>query len=102
MSARTPLERSAESPSFAARLGGEEFLVVLMLPIADAAMVRLEELRRQVAAQDWERVSPGLRVTVSIGATRLRDGDSQLTLLARADEHLYAAKQSGRDRTVYD
>jgi GGDEF domain-containing protein len=43
-----------------------------------------------------------LPVTVSVGAALAGPGDSQYTLLARADRNLYAAKSGGRNRVVAD
>ncbi|WP_426564598.1 diguanylate cyclase [Angustibacter sp. McL0619] len=87
--------------AFAARMGGEEFLVVLPGLEPDCAREHVDRLRQQVAAQDWSRVAEGLRVTVSAGvATSGRDGLDRLALLARADSRLYKAKRLGRDRVV--
>lgn len=87
-----------DASGFAARLGGEEFLVVL----GDGGPDACERLRRAVAEHDWEAVAPGLRVSVSVGVARQRPGDTQHSLLARADACLYRAKQTGRDRVVTD
>ncbi|MCA2216603.1 tetratricopeptide repeat-containing diguanylate cyclase [Jidongwangia harbinensis] len=85
----------------AARLGGEEFLVVLPGVGADAAS-RLDALRRAVAAYPWADVTGALPVTVSIGAatTGAADGDTQGALLAEADRRMYVAKRAGRNRVV--
>ena len=94
------LEASAGESGIAARLGGEEFLVVFRGP---RSAERFEQLRRRVESYRWSRIAPGLAVTVSIGATRLRPGrTSQAALLGEADRHLYAAKSAGRNRVVLD
>ncbi|GAA4353960.1 GGDEF domain-containing protein [Angustibacter luteus] len=86
---------------FAARMGGEEFLLVLPGQAADVAATVLERARLSVEQADWAAVAPGLHVTVSIGcATTVDDAHDRLTLLARADERLYEAKRSGRNRVV--
>jgi diguanylate cyclase (GGDEF)-like protein len=90
--------------SFVARMGGEEFLLVLVGPDPATAAARLEELRRAVAAHPWAELVGDLPVTVSIGSAN-SSGPSPVTpadLLGRADGHLYLAKRQGRDRVVGD
>jgi two-component system cell cycle response regulator len=87
---------------FAARIGGEEFLVVESDRTAAEAVERIELLREAIAGHDWDVIAPGLRVTVSAGAAVAGPGDTQHTLLDRADRHLYAAKSTGRNRVVSD
>lgn len=86
---------------FAARMGGEEFLVALPGHDRASAQDRLEELRLAVAGIDWDGLTGGLPVTVSIGcATAPHDGAERLLLLGAADRRLYAAKDAGRNRVV--
>ncbi|MGY1664564.1 histidine kinase N-terminal 7TM domain-containing diguanylate cyclase [Geodermatophilus sp. SYSU D00696] len=85
----------------AARLGGEEFVLVLPGAGREQALERAEQVRRAVAAGrvpvDGERVG----VTVSIGvAVCPADGTSAAALLEAADRALYTAKATGRDRVV--
>jgi len=89
---------------FAARMGGEEFLLVLVGQDAAAGTASLEELRRAVAAHPWAPVTGVLPVTISIGAATSDQADQPElpVLLSRADEHLYRAKDGGRDRVVSD
>jgi two-component system cell cycle response regulator len=101
------LLRGADLPagpdSFAARMGGEEFLLVLVGGPADSAAA-LEDLRRAVRGYPWTLLAEGLEVTVSVGAasTGAPPVPSPAELLARADAHLYRAKRQGRDRVVAD
>ena len=88
--------------SFAARMGGEEFLLVLVDCPADAALDVFEEVRATIARQPWEELTCGLPVTVSVGAAISPHPLPLQTaeLLSRADARLYEAKHAGRDRVV--
>ena len=83
----------------AARVGGEEFLVVLPDTNLDGAQVTAERLRRGIEALRWD--DPGRHITVSLGVGCLADPIEDLSgLLRRVDAALYAAKHLGRNRTV--
>jgi diguanylate cyclase (GGDEF)-like protein len=97
------LAETATGPEIAARMGGEEFLLVF--PGADVAEAhrRCEQLRLRIRAHDWAPITGPLPVTASIGITTAVDGvGNPSTLLSRADHNLYAAKRAGRDRVVTD
>ena len=82
------------------RYGGEEFLLILPDLSEDGATRALERLRVIIAELDWSAFSPGMKVTISAGVATLRPNESPDTLLARADNVLYAAKARGRNRIV--
>jgi diguanylate cyclase (GGDEF)-like protein len=82
-----------------ARLGGEEFVVLLPGAPLDMAREIAERLRASVAETPLVE-SPRVAVTVSIGVAAFRSGEPGADLLARADAASYAAKRSGRDRVV--
>jgi two-component system, cell cycle response regulator len=90
--------------AFAARLGGEEFLLVLPGPEPAAARDRLEQVRRTIRSHPWAAVTADVPVTVSIGATHTGAvvPCDPAAALRRADTHLYRAKRTGRDRVVSD
>jgi diguanylate cyclase (GGDEF)-like protein len=96
-------ELAAVSPDgFVARMGGEEFLMVLPCTGVPAAVRRLDAVRRAVSGHAWDEITHGLPVTVSIGVAGRADADprTQAGLLSTADRNLYAAKHGGRDRVV--
>ncbi len=86
---------------FAARLGGEEFLLVLPGLGMEAMTPGLDTLRRTIKSHPWRELTGELAVTVSIGAADAEEGPcTSASLLAEADRRLYTAKRTGRDRVV--
>ena len=81
------------------RYGGEEFLVVLAETSPDEAAVLAARLFTAIAAHGEQL---GLPLTVSIGLTSYRAGDTAAALLQRADGALYASKGHGRNRFSAD
>ncbi|RTR05413.1 sensor domain-containing diguanylate cyclase [Halomonas nitroreducens] len=81
-----------------ARLGGEEFALLLPLTPRAHAERLAERLRQHIAAQDYG-MGDGC-VTVSIGIAEHRVGDTRDILMKRADDSLYQAKHQGRNRVV--
>ena len=91
---------AAVSPDgFVARMGGEEFLMVLPATPIGRAVALLDGIRRAVRGYDWAAITRGLPVTVSIGVAALAEAGPP-GLLSTADRNLYAAKHHGRDRVV--
>ena len=80
-----------------ARLGGEEFLLVLVNADMQAAMPVIESLREATTGLRFDS-APALRISVSMGAAEFSAGESLDHFLARADDALYTAKESGRNR----
>jgi diguanylate cyclase (GGDEF)-like protein len=84
-----------------ARLGGEEFLVVLPETDLFGARVAAEKLRNLVARTTFEFEGQAISITISIGVAACPEhGLDALRLMASADAALYRAKASGRNRTV--
>jgi diguanylate cyclase (GGDEF)-like protein len=85
-----------------ARIGGEEFVLVLSGISPGQAMEACERVRAGIEAHPWSSVQAGMNVTISIGLA-VADGKSALgDLLKTADARLYAAKRGGRNRVVSD
>jgi two-component system cell cycle response regulator len=93
-------EAASDDASIAARLGGEEFVLVLPGVDKDEAHRRCERLRQRLQTYAWRPLTGELAVTTSIGVASSRSGDSMPDLLARADENLYAAKRGGRNQVI--
>lgn len=84
------------------RYGGEEFLVTLPDTDIQGAAFMLDRLRQMLMKSPLVHGSKKIRLTFSGGVAGLRDEDDGLSLLARADQALYQAKQQGRDRIITD
>jgi diguanylate cyclase (GGDEF)-like protein len=83
------------------RYGGEEFLMLLTATADEAAAsIAAERAREGTVRHDWAAVAPGLKVTVSAGVALCRRGETAEQLLDRADQALYEAKRSGRNRVA--
>lgn len=84
-----------------ARYGGEEFAIVLEETDTAGAHLLCERVRQQIAAHVMSSDKGTFRVTISLGiASYPHDGAEKQVLIERADQALYSAKQTGRDRTV--
>ncbi|GAA3447087.1 diguanylate cyclase [Planomonospora venezuelensis] len=81
-----------------ARYGGEEFVVVLPGATGEQALARVDEMRRWVTAGRVPAGGHTLSVTFSAGVAALAAGQNPGELLHAADEALYEAKRSGRNR----
>ncbi len=90
------------SEAYAARLGGEEFLLVLPGVELTHAVEVTEVLRRDICGLDWSTLAPGVPITASVGVAvasgPARSAQGRAYLLREADHHLYAAKNGGRNR----
>lgn len=81
-----------------ARIGGEEFAVLLPMTSANACEVLAERLRYKVEESEEALDPGGPRVTISIGVAVLKEEDTSLEdLMNRADKALYLSKQRGRN-----
>jgi diguanylate cyclase (GGDEF)-like protein len=79
------------------RFGGEEFVVLLRCPQAQAARVAFERLRLRIGAHDFPQVG---QLTISIGYTAVDADDTPSAAFERADLAVYEAKNAGRNCTV--
>lgn len=80
------------------RTGGEEFVVVLPETPAEGALVVADRLRQIIATTPAPTASGPLTMTLSIGVAEVSRGESIDAVMQRADQAMYAAKESGRNR----
>jgi diguanylate cyclase (GGDEF)-like protein len=94
------MRRLCRSTDLVARIGGEEFALILPGMTHKVAIGFCEKLRRAVESHDWEALHPELSVTLSIGLAQW-DGFAEVSeLLEAADVRLYRAKHAGRNRVA--
>ena len=85
-----------------ARYGGEEFCIILPETTLEGAVELAERLRQQAHDHTFVFQQDKIKVTVSLGCAVLTEEDRNAgELLRRADERLYEAKNSGRNRVCY-
>lgn len=93
------IRNHVRSDDVAARIGGEEFAVLLLETGAEAAAAFADRLRAAVAAAHFAPGGVPRRITVSVGVAELvPPAVDRSTLMAAADAALYRAKEAGRDR----
>ncbi|AVF55953.1 diguanylate cyclase [Pseudomonas fulva] len=95
------LQEQLHSGEVFARMGGEEFVIIVPGLAPDRAQFTAERLRRAVQDLQVEQAGQRLQITVSIGLAGCDEGmptPDLTTLLASADKALYLAKAKGRNR----
>jgi diguanylate cyclase (GGDEF)-like protein len=80
------------------RFGGEEFVVLMRCGAPEDAALAFERLRSNVERYVFPQVG---RISVSVGFTQLRPGDSPSSAFERADKAVYYAKQHGRNQVAH-
>jgi diguanylate cyclase (GGDEF)-like protein len=83
-----------------ARIGGEEFALILPGMTQELGLAFCENLRARIEGHEWQRVQSDLNVTLSIGLAQW-DGTAEVgELLQTADTQLYRAKRAGRNQVA--
>ncbi|MEJ2639168.1 MAG: GGDEF domain-containing protein [Desulfosarcinaceae bacterium] len=95
------LKASLRASDQIARYGGEEFAMILPETDADGALLVAERLRKAVAALRIQTEAGLAKITLSLGAVAVSSGEdcTPAELVKRADDALYRAKASGRNRS---
>ena len=79
------------------RWGGEEFVILLWEATADGTFSRMDQIREKISQIDFDTVG---RITFSTGMVTMKEGEEFKDWLRRADEALYKAKETGRNKIV--
>lgn len=94
------LRAQARAGDFVARLGGEEFVIVMLGLDTRTAFSAVDRLRAALVAADIRAVGAPAGVTASFGVALRQGAEVWDDLLCRADRATYAAKAAGRNRVV--
>lgn len=89
------LKESIRATDVLGRWGGEEFLIICPETDREGAEQLAEQLRQRVAALEFPGVGG---ISASFGVAEHRRGEQENELVSRADDALYQAKRSGKDR----
>jgi len=98
------IEAALPPDAAGARIGGDEFGLILPLASADETLALCERLV-EICSQEWSIFGHAVRLGASVGIARSRHGGERdgIDIVRRADLALYAAKRSGRGRVyLYD
>ena len=90
------------STDFFGRIGGEEFAIVLPETTKQGAVETAERVRRNLENRVVLHEGNEFFITASMGVSEYRDGDTQESLLNRADQAMYSAKETGRNRVCLE
>ena len=90
------VKRALRKSDIFGRWGGEEFLIIL--PNSKDPVLVAERLRKLV--QETIRIN-GSSITISVGVTNYKKGDSITSIIKRVDNAMYSAKMLGKNRTVF-
>ena len=85
---------------FTARIGGEEFAILLPDITLDEAAKIAEKLRVTVANRSVDLEDGKLDFTVSLGVTQAKKSDTMQSIIKRADDALYESKRNGKNRVT--
>lgn len=83
------------------RWGGEEFILLLSGANREAAGERAEQIRKKIENSECSCQGEQIKVTMSFGVTEIKEWSCIEENIKRADEKLYEAKQSGRNKVVW-
>jgi len=92
------IKKSLRSHDYLARMGGEEFVIILAYPNLEQAIKCSRRIKRKVADLSFSGLPESFRITISMGVTKYFYSEPIEKTLSRADKALYRAKEMGRNR----
>ena len=95
------IEKTLRSSDVFGRIGGEEFSIILQDTSIEGAKLFAERIIKNVESMQIVSGNEVIKITVSIGLVTLTDEENIHELLKKADEALYKAKASGRNKYIY-
>ena len=92
------LDNETRKEDLAARIGGEEFIIVLTQTGVNEAKHYAQRIRKKIAELNIESIP--INITASLGISTMKNDNNYEAILKRADEALYKAKNSGRNKVA--
>ena len=92
------MKTTMRNTEYCARYGGEEFLIVLTQTDINGALIGAERVRTNIEKIPFPDIGSDFKITVSIGLSEYKMREDVDSIIARADEALYRAKNGGRNR----
>ena len=83
-----------------ARYGGEEFMIAMPETTAEEALIAADRVRALIAGTPVFVDGAALQITTSVGVAEVESGENLRDVFKRADDALYKAKQSGRNKAL--
>ena len=90
-------DKNKRSVDILARWGGEEFIILQSDSNNDAAIILAERIRENIENYKFEKTG---KITSSFGVTHFKENDDADSFIKRADEALYKAKKTGKNRVI--
>tara|TARA_Y100000590_G_scaffold431448_1_gene546248 strand:+ start:6311 stop:7789 length:1479 start_codon:yes stop_codon:yes gene_type:complete len=95
------LNEMISKPHIVGRIGGEEFLAILIESDSQKIIEMCDNLRQEITGKSVDYQGKEIAVTFSGGTANTSESRNASDLVNKADERLYEAKKSGRDRIIY-
>lgn len=92
------LKQNTREQDVVARIGGEELVILMPHTCKEQALDIADRIRHSVEQNEWHKIALGLKLTLSSGVSSTAELDDPERILEVADEHLYRAKDLGRNR----
>ncbi|MFK7767296.1 MAG: response regulator [Mariniblastus sp.] len=84
-----------------ARIGGEEFAIIMPNTLSGDARVTADRIRKSISEKTMQYGGHRMQITVSVGVATSMNSDDSKMLVHRADQALYESKHKGRNRTYF-
>jgi len=97
------LKEHIKGKDIAARFGGEEFIIILPETPLKGAFILAEQIRMSLRTMKWTAKESGKSIgsiTISLGVAQFKSNETTESLIHRADNALYFAKENGRNKTI--